>query len=124
MKKIFGLAAASALGVVCCIALTNPAPADVVVNNVFSPGSVTVVGPDYYSGYDGYSYRRRYYRSEYNEPRYYEPRYEQRYYEQRYYEQRNYEPRYYRSEYYGRRGSYCWVTTDKDRNFGYWDWCR
>ena len=119
MTKIFSAVCAVVLGVLPCIALTSSSQADVVVNNVFSPGSVTVIGPggqylgpDYYGGYgyDNYTYRPRYHRSESYEPRYYEQRY--------------YEPRYQRSGYYGRRGPYCWVTTDKDRNYGYWDWCR
>jgi hypothetical protein len=128
MKKLLGPVCASVFAAASCLALTTPSLADVVVNNVFSPGSVTVVGPGGYggSGYDYYD-RPRYYRSEYYEPRYYERYSEPRYYE-RYSEPRYYEPRYYRSGYYGPdlgvRGRYCWVTTDKDRNYGYWDWCR
>ena len=78
--------------------------ADVVVNNVFSPFTSIEVGPGY--GYVG----PRYYRSEFD----YGPRYYERHY---FYE---------RPQRRGRppRGAMCWRSTDKDRGYGYWDWCR
>src|SRR5262245_33212988 len=90
MRNMIGFVRALSAVSALALPLSAPALADVVVNNVLSPGSITVVGPgSRYVGpdyYDGSYYRepsyypRRLYRTDYYDgPSYREPAYDQRY---------------------------------------------
>ena len=105
MKRMVGFVPALGTVFAVVLSLSTPAVADVVVNNVLSPGSVTVVGTgsrvydsDYYGG-PGYYREHRYHRHHHHS---------------------GYQANYYDPHAYGR----CWVSTDRDRGFGYWGRCR
>ena len=114
MKNLFGrIAALSCMIAALFFAQSTSLFADVFVNNVLSPFTVIEVGPGY--GYVGPRY--------YTGPGYYESDY---YYDgPRYLSERSYynRPGYYDRD-HGPRGAYCWVSTDRDRGYGYWDRCR
>jgi hypothetical protein len=119
MKTMIGIVTALSVSAVSTIAFSTPSSAQVIVNNVFSPFSSTVIGPGY--GYYSYSdpYRSGYYErpnSYYSEPNYYS---RPGYYESSgYYRQSHYDRR------YNARQGHCWIYTDRDRNYGYWGRCR
>jgi hypothetical protein len=129
MKNLIGPVAVLSVAAVLTIATNTPSSAQVIVNNVFSPFSSTVIG----TGYGYYGYNNSYSYGYYDRPSYYygESSYYNRsgYYERDYNRPRYSEsPGYYRSGHYERgynaRYGYCWVATDRDRNFGYWERCR
>jgi len=113
MKSLSVPLCALSVAVALTAVTVTPSKAEVIVNNVFSPGTFIQVGPGY--GYGGPRY--------YSEPGYYDgPRY---YGERRHREYPGYyEPSGY-SGYYesGPRGPYCWHATDRDRGYGYWGYC-
>ena len=109
MKKTFGAIAVLSLAVAAIDASSKPASAQVIVNNVLSPFTSIEVGP-------GYRYGGRGYYGGYGYPGYYES--------SGYYGGPRYRDSGYYVRNYGARHGHCWVTTDQDRNYGYWGWCR
>ena len=105
MKNVIGPVAVLSMAVALVFAQGTPSYGDVIVNNLLSPGTLiqvapgsAYVGPRHHSGYG-----------------FYESGYDGR-------------PDHYRSGHHGRghgpRGAYCWVATDRDRGYGYWQRCR
>jgi hypothetical protein len=124
MKKTFGAVAVLSLAVAAIGAASKTASAQVIVNNVLSPFTSIEVGP-------GYRYGGRAYYGSYGYPSYYESPgyygsygYPGNYYNPGYYGGRRYRESEYYARNYGARHGHCWVTTDRDHNYGYWDWCR
>ena len=119
MKKTFGAIAVLSLAIASIGTSSKPASAQVIVNNVLSPFTAIEVGPGYrYGGYGYYgSYGYPGYYDGYGYPGYYGgPGY--------YSGPRHRRSDYYYAPSYGARHGHCWVTTDRDRNYGYWGWCR
>lgn len=124
MKKTFGAIAVLSLAIASTCTLSSPASAQVIINNVLSPFTAIEVGPGY--GYGGRGYYGSYgYSGYYDSPGYYGSHGYPGYYgSPGYYSGPRYRDsgNYVRN--YGARHGHCWVTTDRDHNYGYWDWCR
>ena len=109
MNKFIGAVSVLSMAITLIFAQSKPTFGDVIINNVISPFTAIQIGPGHrYGGPDYYGGRGYYSGSDYyGGPGYYSG------------------PGYYdRSSYYGGRRGRCWVTTDRDRNYGYWGPCR